>query len=434
MPRSVAELLPSFDAINEDEVNQILLDFLPSYVEVSAAEVQAGHTIVRTSNYTVVKLVETLGAAGTSSLPAAPINGDVVRAYRVGKGFFDWTISGVVLPQASDRVAFQRVAGSWQVVDLLQGGKTGVRRRSSGGDARLEDSGTVQVFTAASTYNVPDAIGTSTDFFVQLRQRGTSAIVSLTLGGGLTHVSGPTATTIDGSTLWVQAVGSSQIQTWLVEPLPVSARDYDRIAWNTGTQGTTLSAAEGKHYVVSGSSTLVVTWSGANVGDEKSAVVEKVSGGPTINHQAAAAFTLNGAASPGTKEQKASKVLFVRSGTDFDAAELRSGEQREPFTFFDTLTVAGVRVANGTAVSGVLTMATHGGGVFNTGGIITAVPNQAGFTVTLKITNAGHTISAGGAAYTTLAVGDIVTIMVFATNDVKMTKAAVANVINLPTS
>lgn len=100
-------------------------------------------------------------------------------------------------------------------------------------------------------------------------------------------------------------------------------------------------------------------------------------------------------------------------------------------TMTGQLTVVGVRVATGSAVTGALTMAAHGGGVFVTSGNVT-VPNTAGFSVTL-IAGGAHTVGAGGAAHS-LASGDIVSVVCFATGNVKLTKVLAANVVSLPTS
>ena len=61
-------------------------------------------------------------------------------------------------------------------------------------------------------------------------------------------------------------------------------------------------------------------------------------------------------------------------------------------------TAAGITVPNGAAVSGALTKALHGGGVYKTSGNCTITP-AAGFTVTLLLGGA-HTIGAGGTAHT----------------------------------
>lgn len=90
----------------------------------------------------------------------------------------------------------------------------------------------------------------------------------------------------------------------------------------------------------------------------------------------------------------------------------------------------GVKVPNGT-VSGTLSMAEHSGGVFSTTGNVT-VPNEAGFTVTLKIGGA-HTIGAGGAT-TAFASGDVVSVIVWAVGTVTAHKQVAADVITLPTS
>ena len=90
-------------------------------------------------------------------------------------------------------------------------------------------------------------------------------------------------------------------------------------------------------------------------------------------------------------------------------------------------------MTNSSAVTGALTMDLHDGGAFNTGGNVT-VPNTASFTVTLKAGATGHTVGVTGAAETySLDSGDIVSVMVFATDDVKLTKVLAANVVALPT-
>ena len=96
-------------------------------------------------------------------------------------------------------------------------------------------------------------------------------------------------------------------------------------------------------------------------------------------------------------------------------------------------TAAGIKVPNGSAVSGTLTVGAHGGGVYKTSGNCTITPS-AGFTVTLLLGGA-HTIGAGGTAHSP-ASGDAVSVVCFsATNgDVKLFKTVAASVINLPTA
>ena len=79
----------------------------------------------------------------------------------------------------------------------------------------------------------------------------------------------------------------------------LASLDYDVVPWDTDVDGATLSPAQGKWYQVTGSTGLTATFDGANIADEKSAVVEKMAGGPAITIVVVAAgFTLNGAASP----------------------------------------------------------------------------------------------------------------------------------------
>lgn len=99
--------------------------------------------------------------------------------------------------------------------------------------------------------------------------------------------------------------------------------------------------------------------------------------------------------------------------------------------FTGLTTVAGVKVASGSSVSGSLTEAAHGGGIFVTSGNVT-VPNAAGFSVTL-IAGGAHTVGAGGTAHS-LASGDVLSVFIPAVGTVRASKVAAANVITLPTS
>lgn len=117
-------------------------------------------------------------------------------------------------------------------------------------------------------------------------------------------------------------------------------------------------------------------------------------------------------------------AVFVVDGAGLSLPSVVAGA-------FD-FTSAGIRVPNGAAVSGALTVAAHGGGAYKTAGNCTITP-AAGHSVTLLIGGA-HTIGAGGTAHTP-AVGDVVSVVCFsATNgDVKLFKTVAADVINLPT-
>lgn len=99
-------------------------------------------------------------------------------------------------------------------------------------------------------------------------------------------------------------------------------------------------------------------------------------------------------------------------------------------TFTGLATFAGVKPAVGT-VSGALTLAAHGGGVFVTDGAIT-LPNVAGFTVVL-IAGGAHDVNAGGAA-TSLAAGDVLEVWVPAAGTVKARHTLAANTVDMPTS
>lgn len=90
----------------------------------------------------------------------------------------------------------------------------------------------------------------------------------------------------------------------------------------------------------------------------------------------------------------------------------------------------GAQVPDG-SVSGALTMADHAGGAFKTGGNVT-IPNEAGFTVSLKAGGA-HDVDAGGAALS-LASGDWLSVVVWATDEVEYVHQLAADVGTLATS
>lgn len=187
----------------------------PTFRQVTAAEVQAGVTLTQTADYMLVELAEDLSAAGSITLPAAGLRGLIVKISRKGGGFFDLTetVTGTKLAYKGDYVTFLRGGTTWRTIESQANGRTGVRRRGAGSyNGDILESRTVQVFTAAASYDVGDALGANTGFEVTLLQRGTG-VVTATLGGGLTKVpaSAALATNGDGSALHIIVIGSSQV-------------------------------------------------------------------------------------------------------------------------------------------------------------------------------------------------------------------------------
>ena len=94
---------------------------VPSYQAVTAAAAQAGYAITRTSRDILVELTQDLTAAATFTLPASPIDGDIVRVVRNADGFFDFSnaATSTTLGRRNDYVIFQRGSGLWKVVRRL---------------------------------------------------------------------------------------------------------------------------------------------------------------------------------------------------------------------------------------------------------------------------------------------------------------------------
>ncbi len=427
-------------------------------VTVTAAQVQAGYQVVRTGASMLHQLTEDLTAAATITLPANPRPGDKQQISRRSGGFFNLTetVTGQVLGYRDDYVIFERnnLNTAWVIVEPSRR-RQGVRRRDNSGSpytATLNESNTTQVFTDAVTYDVPDSVGTSTGFIVRLAQLNDPDIVTLTLGGALTHVSGPAQTDGAGTTLVVEAIGNSQIRTTLLRPILSNITDIgdnlellNGVLSGTAAGGyvpmaavtisdpaTTDAPVSGthRHYETTGAMTVTL---GAACVDPGDIVLAKVPGAGTITvvPDTGAGFTLDSQSGPRVLHTTA---YVRRRGTDFEIF----GGTDEPTVSFAThdmagnlMTVAGVAVASGVGVSGLLTMATHSGGIFTTGGNVT-VPNVAGFSVTL-IAGGAHTVGAGGAT-TALATGDVLSVFIPVAGTVRAVKQLAANVITMPTS
>jgi hypothetical protein len=191
-----------------------------TFQALTASQAQAGHQIARDSSDILVVLTEDLTATGTSIAPISPERNDRITARRQGLGEFNWNVIGETLRYRDDVIVFQWTGTAWQVMPLTIAARKAARRVSGGGTLVANtalDRDASLFFVSATTYDVPDATGASSGFQVRLWQRG-SGVVSLTLGAGLTHSSGPTATTVDGSMLLVAAAGNSQIVTQLYLP------------------------------------------------------------------------------------------------------------------------------------------------------------------------------------------------------------------------
>ena len=144
-------------------------------------------------------------------------------------------------------------------------------------------------------------------------------------------------------------------------------------------------------------------------------------------------------------------MFVLRVGSDFQAPDLLPGEQREPFTFYDVVTLgatsltgaltlsgAGSIDAGGkilanhissvvTSVTGALTITAHGGNICVTSGNVT-VPTSTGFGCML-IFGGAHAITFNGTVSAAMATGDIVSLVVQSGAVIKAVKVAAADLV-----
>ena len=212
---------------------------VPTYQPVTRVEAELspnGFVINRTSANIRVELTEDLQAPGFFTLPASPVEGDMIEVVRNAGGFFDWTnaLTSTTLGYRERYAKFLWSAGAWKRIVLR--GRAGIRRESTATRTLiLDDSGATIATTAACTYTLPDTVGSSTGFELTIEQRGLSAFATLSLGAGLTQVgSSPLQTTYDGDAITIKAIGSSQVLVYhrAVETAPLETAST---SFGTGT-------------------------------------------------------------------------------------------------------------------------------------------------------------------------------------------------------